>query len=471
MMKIGFFLCLLLAIPTVVEAQTPLLRNPDLLELEAILSEYGDIESSRIELDLESGTFVLLELDYAELPQTVIRVLADDGDVYLMGYFNRLDVNPDLFLLSEDANDQDAWGFEKDSDGDLSYSAVFTPESKEDMETLITVYLVLLDMIIEPHLISQDAEEPDDEMFDVAGCARSMEQAFAGLPDEIRKEYDIWSYCDCLSDRLKAEPELLSSLLQPASPGGKKLIESCFESFIPNWEALGLTPDMLTDSMDPEHSNSVASRAYVKECVRTIMEDPENQYSDLSYGAAEEYCGCVYDEMASRESISMEEMANVESDAFVEITAVCLHLLAEHSPAGWNKGKEAEGCDSGQRIPLLWDGSGYQMRLNLGGVTKYILLDTGASEVVISRNWYNELRDEGVPLDYVSAEFMEVADGSSVRVERYKVAYLTIGTCTFRDFNIGVIQEGGMLCGMGLLGLFDNWSIDTRNAELTLNNE
>ena len=139
MMKIGFFLCLLLAIPTVVEAQTPLLRNPDLLELEAILSEYGDIESSRIELDLESGTFVLLELDYAELPQTVIRVLADDGDVYLMGYFNRLDVNPDLFLLSEDANDQDAWGFEKDSDGDLSYSAVFTPESKEDMETLITV--------------------------------------------------------------------------------------------------------------------------------------------------------------------------------------------------------------------------------------------------------------------------------------------------------------------------------------------
>ncbi|MDA8695380.1 hypothetical protein N9L83_00360 [Flavobacteriales bacterium] len=61
-----------------------------------------------------------------------------------------------------------------------------------------------------------------------------------------------------------------------------------------------------------------------------------------------------------------------------------------------------------------------------------------------------------------------MADGSPARVERYTVPYLTIGDCTFRDFEVGVMDEGGMLCGRGLLGLFDSWSVNTGDAELIL---
>ena len=39
------------------------------------------------------------------------------------------------------------------------------------------------------------------------------------------------------------------------------------------------------------------------------------------------------------------------------------------------------------------------------------------------------------------------------------------------DFSIGVMGEGRMtMCGMGLLGLFDSWTMDTRNSELILRN-
>ena len=43
-----------------------------------------------------------------------------------------------------------------------------------------------------------------------------------------------------------------------------------------------------------------------------------------------------------------------------------------------------------------------------------------------------------------------------------------MGDCTYRNFVLGVVPEGGMLFGMGFLGLFDSWEIDSRNEVLIL---
>ena len=44
-----------------------------------------------------------------------------------------------------------------------------------------------------------------------------------------------------------------------------------------------------------------------------------------------------------------------------------------------------------------------------------------------------------------------------------------------KDFVVGVIDEGGMLLGMGFWGLFDSWSIDQSNkliqVEKTITND
>lgn len=49
-------------------AQKPLLQDPTLLELESILSEYGDVTTGRLEVELSDGPTVLLEIDFAEMP-------------------------------------------------------------------------------------------------------------------------------------------------------------------------------------------------------------------------------------------------------------------------------------------------------------------------------------------------------------------------------------------------------------------
>ena len=446
-----------------------MLREASLLEIEDILTGYSDVSSERVTIELETGRTVLLELSFAELPQTKVRAAAMGNDVLLLGYISREFIDPLGFMRAEPPNEDDVWSFEIDGDGDLSYSAVFTPVSKEDMETMVIAHLVLLQMRVQPYLDDLTAVPVEDEnAFDVAGCAEGVERAWVGMPQEMVAEFNAWEYCTCLKDKVSADPTLISAMLNLSSPEGKALIASCWASFVPNHEELGLTVDMVFEATNPEQIEASNKKAFVRGCVREIMEDPEVYNDQLTYGAVEECCSCRFEAMSVRDDLSWEEMADPASDMAIEIAAECIHLIEDQSPAGWNADVSVEGCTREQHIPLLWDGSGYQMRLNLGGVTKYIVMDTGASEVVISRDWFNELSSEGAELNYKGAEFLQMADGSPARVERYTVPYLTIGDCTFRDFEVGVMQEGGMLCGMGLLGLFDSWSVNTGDAELIL---
>lgn len=470
MRSIGFTLLLFFFASVASSAQTPLLRDPDLLELESILGEYMDITTKRVEVDSDGGVNVLLEVSYAELAQTKIYAFASEGDVFLWGYFTSDFLSPSSFLRSLNANDENLWDFELDKDGDLSYSASFKPESREDIEALVTTYVVLLQSMVEPYLSVDEAVSLiENPLFDVELCAQSIEREWAGLPEELLSEANALDYCDCLKDRVEYNPDLLTAMLNPGSEEGRALIESCWTRLVPNWEALGWTPEMMFRDLDEEKMQATAKKGFVRTCVQAMMEDSDSPNKDLTYGGSESYCECCFDALAGREDISLEDMEDPNSDAMIEVGASCVHLLGMNMPAGWNEGKSAEDCIGEQHIPLLWDGSAYRMRLNLGGVTKYITLDTGASEVIISTDWLNDLRRENVELQYLGSEFFELADGRPISVKRYSVGYLAIGECTISNFTVGVMDEGGMLCGMGLLGLFGTWAVDTKKAELLLN--
>jgi len=470
MRLIGFALLLFFFGSVNSSAQTPLLRDPDLLELESILGEYKDITTTRLQVDSDYGVRVLLELSYAELMQTKIHAFASEGDVFLGGYFTSDFLSPSSFLHSLNAKSQSVWEFELDSDGDLSYYASFTPESRENMEELVTTYVVLLQSMVEPYLsIDEAVNLIENPLFDVELCAQSIEREWVGLPEELLSQANALDYCDCLKGKLEFNPDLLTAMLNPGSEEGRALIESCWTRLVPNWEALGLTADIMFRDLDQEQMQATAKKSFVRTCVQAMMEDSESPSNNLTYAGSEAYCECRFDAVKEREGISLEDMADPNSDAMIEVGASCVHLLGMNTPAGWNVGKSADDCVVEQRVPLLWDGSAYQMRLNLGGVTKYITLDTGASEVIISTEWLDAIRSENGELKYLGSEFFELADGRPISVKRYSVGYLAIGECTISNFTVGVMDEGGMLCGMGLLGLFGTWAVDTNRAELILN--
>ena len=265
MRSIGFTLLLFFFASVASSAQTPLLRDPDLLELESILGEYMDITTKRVEVDSDGGVNVILEVSYAELAQTKIYAFASEGDVFLWGYFTSDFLSPSYFLRSLNANDENLWDFELDKDGDLSYSASFTPESREDMEALVTTYVVLLQSMVEPYLSVDEAVSLiENPLFDVELCAQSIEREWAGLPEELLSEANALDYCDCLKDRVEYNPDLLTAMLNPGSEEGRALIESCWTRLVPNWEALGWTPEMMFRDLDEEKMQATAKKGFVR---------------------------------------------------------------------------------------------------------------------------------------------------------------------------------------------------------------
>jgi predicted aspartyl protease len=74
------------------------------------------------------------------------------------------------------------------------------------------------------------------------------------------------------------------------------------------------------------------------------------------------------------------------------------------------------------------------------------------------------------PGDYLGLEMFILADGREVVVEKYRLSEMTVGSCVLRDFVVGVMEEGGMLLGMGYLGLFDSWELDQSTQTLRTRN-
>ena len=72
--------------------------------------------------------------------------------------------------------------------------------------------------------------------------------------------------------------------------------------------------------------------------------------------------------------------------------------------------------------------------------------------------------------DSLGVEMFVLADGSEVAVEKYRVSEMKVGSCKVQDFVVGVIEEGGMLLGMGYLGLFESWELDQATRTLQTRN-
>ena len=108
------------------------------------------------------------------------------------------------------------------------------------------------------------------------------------------------------------------------------------------------------------------------------------------------------------------------------------------------------------------------MKVSFGGVLKYMTVDSGCSEVLIDGDLARELKRQGIiaPGSYEGIERFILADGSEVWIEKFKVSTIQIGDCEMKDFVVGVIEEGGMLLGMGFWGLFDSWSIDQVRSQI-----
>ena len=126
---------------------------------------------------------------------------------------------------------------------------------------------------------------------------------------------------------------------------------------------------------------------------------------------------------------------------------------------------------SSSKIALLdYLGMGYKIKITLDGIAKYYLFDTGAADLIINRDLERELLLNGSlkKEDYMGTTSYSMADNTEVKAQLIKLSNVKVGDYVVQNVVAAIIDDGSLLCGMGLLDKFRKWELDDENKTLVL---
>lgn len=112
----------------------------------------------------------------------------------------------------------------------------------------------------------------------------------------------------------------------------------------------------------------------------------------------------------------------------------------------------------------------YYIDVSIGNITRKFILDSGASDVLISKGIEKSLIDNGFlkKEDYLPDGLYRIADGSIIKCRRLLIPKLTIGEFTLLNVQATVNNSNTMLLGKSVLDKFTSWNIDNLSKTLKL---
>lgn len=137
------------------------------------------------------------------------------------------------------------------------------------------------------------------------------------------------------------------------------------------------------------------------------------------------------------------------------------------------KGKKSHvsGSPTTENINLETYGGVYKVWVTIGNLKQHFILDSGASEISLSKNTERELIDNGIikKTDYIEPALFKLADGSIIECRRLIIPEMTVGNYTIKNIRASVgVSESPLLLGRSFLDNFSKWSIDNKKQILTL---
>ena len=288
-------------------------------------------------------------------------------------------------------------------------------------------------------------------------------------------------YCSCVVDRLM--PNITSSEMLVAMSKNDvmslffkeenlELILSCVEGFASKNEEALSNLELKIDN-DPKVAK-LQKDLSIKECIKYAKEDQKysNEEDLLSDKTIKDYCNCAVEKMFDGGYTfgQMLEADDENSDAFNEIVMSCINEVLQVNE-NYNLNSTISGGGVSSSVPLTnYFGNGYKVKIKIGGEEKYFLLDTGASDIIIDRDFERELLLNGVlsRKDYLGKADYIMANNKVVNADLVKIEKIEIGDYIINDVVIGIIDEGALLCGISFLDLFKKWEIDKDSSSLIL---
>ncbi|MFT7031454.1 MAG: clan AA aspartic protease (TIGR02281 family) [Marinoscillum sp.] len=286
-------------------------------------------------------------------------------------------------------------------------------------------------------------------------------------------EIDPYDFYACFCDNVI--PHIHSRDLIPSMKSGNiqslllnetysRYLSICFDRH------LKLDEDFRTS--DLEYSEETL-KVMKKACLNELRSNPEIK-GNLTELMMIDLCDCMTERVSERD-IKMSELQkfdNTDTEAYNEIGMACLDEITSkyNQPSSIEKPKIV-GSPTKITIPLIYiSGEGYKVKIQFGSIKRYFLIDTGASDLVITEELASELMSEGVisEYDYLSKEDRILADGSIITVKRVRIKELAIGAYKVQNIEASIVENGSPLCGMELLNTFSNWELIPSSKELRL---
>jgi clan AA aspartic protease (TIGR02281 family) len=290
-------------------------------------------------------------------------------------------------------------------------------------------------------------------------------------------EIESHKYCTCICDNLiptinswEMEKYMKENKVMELFTKGKNLeiLLKCLEGNHKFYDDYKFEPD--------KNNPELQKKLGIKQCVNEIINDDE--WKDTwTKELAEEYCDCAINKLLSAGS-SYKDILQIENEnslTFNEIAFPCLSETLKtkegfKSSSSYNV-NDIKGGSYLSLIPLIdYLGNGYKVKITIAGVSRYYLLDTGASDMIIDRETERELLLNGVLKreNYLSKTEYKLANNQVVKGQKVKVDNVVIGDYTLNNIVIAIIDEGSLLCGISFLDKFKKWEIDKEKNVLML---
>ena len=324
-------------------------------------------------------------------------------------------------------------------------------------------------------IYTKDGVKLGDRSVFINSCVKGFEKETIDLNGiTVNKN----NYCSCVCDNLM--PKLTSTEIFVAMQSNDmqslflkdknfKILMDCVEDHMKVEDHYVFKEDNFSD-MDKLFA--------VKSCVDEMMV-PNDDYI-WTKAEAEEYCECAMENLYSKGYTFKDLMqaSDEDSKAFNEIVIPCLtKIFNPESTSAINQfpntyvKNDIIGSSLFSEIKLIdYLGQGYKIKIEIDGLTKYFLFDTGASDLIIDRDFERDLLINGSinKGSYVGKGVYIMANNQEVVADIIKVNNLKIGDYTLNNVHIAVIEEGGMLCGKSLFDKFKTWRFQELDHKIVL---
>jgi hypothetical protein len=195
----------------------------------------------------------------------------------------------------------------------------------------------------------------------------------------------------------------------------------------------------------------------------------------IDTGKVDNFCSCQLD-LIKNKKITDDEMKAINdpnSMLFYQVMATCGDPFSSHEiDKGWTTASEKDiaGPESDTISILSLNGMHY-LKLKVGSVVYFWLMDTGASDMFITKELEEVLLKEKIltPANYKGIGRYELANGDADTCRRYLLPSILMGHYTINNIMVAVSEKGRrVIAGKTLLNKFSYWMINNKENKLML---